>query len=199
MTMYSWTGLWVVTGYLFGSFSSAVVVCKLLGLADPRGVGSGNPGATNVLRMGGKKAAFITLLLDIGKGLLPVLAARWLLPEPWQWSVVALSAYLGHLFPLFFRFQGGKGVATGFGVLLGLAWQAGLLMLALWLVVALVFRYSSVAALSAALSAPWLMAWFSGQWALIITAALITALIWWRHRTNLRNLWLGTEHKIGAK
>lgn len=193
------TALMIVAAYLVGSFSAAVVVCKLLGLPDPRTVGSGNPGATNVLRMGGKKAAALTLLLDIGKGVIPVLLARWLLPEPWQWALVALAAYFGHLFPVFFRFQGGKGVATAFGVLVALSWPVGLLVLATWLLAALITRYSSVGALTAAGSAPLYMAWLSPHLALVGCALVITLVTTWRHRSNIRNLWHGKEDKIGAK
>ncbi len=187
----------IALGYLAGSFSSAVLVCRWLGLPDPRTQGSGNPGATNVLRHGGKKAALLTLVLDVSKGVMPVLLARALLANEWGWAATALAAYLGHLYPLFFGFKGGKGVATAFGVMLGLAWSVALAMLTTWLFMAWWLRYSSLAALTAALLAP-VYAWLlTSSLVITATAALIAAITFWRHSSNIRNLMLGTEHKIG--
>src|SRR3569833_2803763 len=146
--------LLTVAAYLVGSLSAAIIVCKLLGLPDPRTQGSRNPGATNVLRFGGKKAAAIVLVGDSVKGLLPVLVAQWLRVDDNVLAAVGLAAVLGHLYPLFFGFHGGKGVATAFGVLLGIAWPVALAAVATWLLVAKIFRIASLAALIAALLAP---------------------------------------------
>ena len=146
--------LLIVAGYLFGSISAAIIVCKFMGLPDPRTEGSRNPGATNVARLGGKKAAALTLLGDMLKGLLPVVAAHALHASPTVLAGTALAAFLGHLYPVFFRFQGGKGVATALGVTFGLYWPVGLLVSGIWLVMAVLFRYSSLAALTAVLAIP---------------------------------------------
>jgi glycerol-3-phosphate acyltransferase PlsY len=189
--------LFPLAAYVIGSISSAIVVSRVLGLKDPRQVGSGNPGATNVLRYGGKKAAIITLLGDILKGVLPVLAARaYGVPPPVLAAVVG-AAFLGHVFPVFHGFRGGKGVATAFGVLVSLNAWVGLALAATWLAMALVFRYSSLAALTAALVAPvyvWL--WVPGATASLVTLAM-TGLLVWRHRSNIQKLLNGTESKIG--
>ena len=134
-------------GYLIGSISTAIITCKLMGLEDPRSSGSNNPGATNVLRIGGKKAAIITLMGDMLKGLVPVLIVKFFNLEITVVALVAVGAFLGHLFPLFFKFKGGKGVATFFGSLIGISWQAGLAALASWLLIAYIFKYSSLSAL----------------------------------------------------
>jgi glycerol-3-phosphate acyltransferase PlsY len=186
----------VMGGYLFGSISAAIVTCKLMGLPDPRTEGSRNPGATNVLRLGGKKAAFITLLGDMLKGLLPVLLARALGADPVIQAAVALAAFLGHLYPIFFGLQGGKGVATALGVVFGLHWPVGLTVSALWLVMALLFRYSSLAVLTAMLLAPGVFWWLKPVPAFIAVMAVITIILFWRHRENIANLLNGTEKKI---
>ncbi len=186
----------VMGGYLFGSISAAIVICKLMGLPDPRSEGSRNPGATNVLRIGGKKAAFFTLLGDMLKGLLPVLLARTLDADPVIQATTALAAFLGHLYPVFFGMQGGKGVATALGVVFGLHWPVGLTVSALWLVMALLFRYSSLAALTAMLLAPGVFWWLRPEPAFITVMAAITAILFWRHRENMANLLNGTEKKI---
>lgn len=191
--------LLALIGYLFGSVSSAIVICRLLGLPDPRGEGSGNPGTTNVLRLGGKKAAVATLAGDMLKGVLPVLLARLLTPEPLIWAFAGAGAFLGHLYPLFFRFQGGKGVATGLGVLLAWSFPAGALTVLTWLVAAAIGRYSSAAALTAFLMAPIYVGALSGNTALTLTMAAISLLTYWRHRSNIRKLFAGEESKIGAK
>ena len=189
--------LLVVIAYLFGSISSAVIVSRVMGLADPRTAGSGNPGATNVLRLGGKKAAILTLLGDVLKGALPVLLARALTSEAQIIALVALFAFLGHLYPVFFGFRGGKGVATAFGVLLALNPWVGGAVLATWLVMAFAFRYSSLSAITAAVLAPLYVAlWLPGLPYLIVTLVM-SLLLLWRHRPNIRNLFAGVEGKIG--
>ncbi|GBE10326.1 putative glycerol-3-phosphate acyltransferase [bacterium BMS3Bbin12] len=187
----------VFVAYLLGSLSSAVIVCRALGLADPRGVGSGNPGATNVLRFGGRKAAAATLAGDLVKGLAPVVVAKFLGVGPLALGLVGLAAFLGHLYPVFFGFQGGKGVATALGVWLGIDWRLGLALGLVWLAMAAVVRISSVGALSAALLAPLAVAWLEGSPALTVTTAAISLMLFWRHRSNLRNLLAGTERRIG--
>lgn len=189
----------VVAAYLLGSISSAVIVGRLLGTADPRTRGSGNPGATNMLRIGGKKAGAITLVGDMLKGLLAVLIARALGAGAEVQALAATAAFLGHLFPVFFGFRGGKGVATALGALLGLQWSAGLWVIGTWLVVAAAFRYSSLAALIAAAAAPFYMWWLQPEPAVVGAAALMSVLLYWRHRSNIRNLLSGTEGRIGQK
>jgi len=186
-----------VAAYLLGSFSSAIIVTRLMGLPDPRTSGSGNPGATNVLRLGGKKAAALTLFFDTFKGLLAVLIAAYFTQQPSILMLTALGAFLGHLYPLFFHFHGGKGVATGFGVILGLAWPVALCMLGTWLLMAALFRYSSLAALTAAGLAPLYMSLLGQDTHYILGTALISVLLAWRHRANIRNLFQGCERKIG--
>ncbi len=188
----------VIISYLIGSISSAIVVCKIMRLPDPRTQGSKNPGATNVLRIGGKKAAVITLLGDVLKGVVPVLAAKWYGLDTLSLSLVAFAAFFGHLYPIFFGFQGGKGVATAFGCMAALSWPVGLAMVATWLMVALIFRYSSLAALITALLAP-IYTWYFTNWDYTITACAISILLIYRHRSNIHNLLAGTEDKIGEK
>jgi glycerol-3-phosphate acyltransferase PlsY len=188
--------LLVLGGYLFGSVSTAIIVCKLMGLPDPRTQGSRNPGATNVARLGGKKAAAYTLTGDMLKGLLPVLLAHALHADPTILAATALAAFLGHLYPVFFGFQGGKGVATALGVIYGLYWPVGLLTTAIWLGMALVFRYSSLAALTAILSVPFGFMWLLPEQPIIIAMAVLTAILYWRHRSNIANLLSGKEGKI---
>lgn len=183
--------------YLLGSLSTAVIACKLSGLPDPRTQGSGNPGATNVLRFGGKKLAIIVLLGDLLKGLIPVMLAQLLALPPLSVGIVGLLAFAGHIFPVFFGFQGGKGVATALGVILGLSWPTGLALVAIWIAVALLFKYSSLAAICAALAAP-LVIWLNAP-AQTIVVLLMSLMLLWRHRNNLRNLLRGTEPKVGEK
>ena len=190
--------LFVVFGYLAGSISTAIIVCQAMGLPDPRSEGSRNPGATNVLRFGGKKAAAITLAGDFLKGLLPVLLARWVGLDETGLALTALAAFLGHLYPVFFGFEGGKGVATAFGAILGLSWPVALAALATWLFMAFVVRISSLSALTAAALTP-LFAWGFGMRGIPLTAVLfMVGLLVWRHRSNIRNLLAGTEDKIGT-
>ncbi|MCB1865781.1 MAG: glycerol-3-phosphate 1-O-acyltransferase PlsY [Chromatiales bacterium] len=190
------TAILVVAAYLAGSVSSAVIVSRMLGLPDPRTVGSGNPGATNVLRHGGKKAAALTLVGDFLKGLVPVVVASLFGLDPGELMLVALAAFFGHLYPVFFGFKGGKGVATGLGVLLGLDWRVGLATIATWLAMAAVFRISSLSALVAMGLAPlyvWL-AWRDPYAA--AGAVLLTTVLYWRHRSNIRNLLGGREDRF---
>ncbi|MDX5333849.1 MAG: glycerol-3-phosphate 1-O-acyltransferase PlsY [Gammaproteobacteria bacterium] len=191
--------LLIVAAYLLGSVATAIITCRLMGLPDPRGVGSGNPGATNVLREGGKKAAIITLLGDMLKGLIPVLVGHALGVADWVLAAIGLAAFIGHLYPVYFGFKGGKGVATALGVSLGFHWGLGLAVLGTWLAMAFLTRISSLSALTASLLAP-LYAWLiTGSTALTVAAALMAALVFWRHRSNIRNLLNGTEGRIGAK
>ncbi|SMF96844.1 glycerol-3-phosphate acyltransferase PlsY [Methylomagnum ishizawai] len=186
--------------YGLGSLSSAVLVSRLFDLPDPREEGSKNPGATNVLRLGGKKAAIITLLGDALKGLIPVLIAKGLGAEPMVVGLVGLAAFIGHLFPVFFGFKGGKGVATALGILSGFAWGVGAAALATWIGVAFAFRYSSLSALVAAALAPvyvWL--WAGQSPALTAVAVVMSALLFWRHKGNIERLLKGEESKIGNK
>jgi len=191
--------LLVLLAYLTGSVSAAIITCKLMGKDDPRTVGSQNPGATNVLRMAGKKAAIITLLGDSLKGLLPVLVGH-LLQLDWLWLVlIGIGAFLGHLYPLFYGFKGGKGVATAMGVYIGLHPLGGLLVILCWLIMALLFNISSLSALVATLLAPFIFYFVTGSLTLLLGLLAITALIYWRHRSNIRNLLEGTEGKIRKK
>ncbi|RZS57070.1 glycerol-3-phosphate 1-O-acyltransferase PlsY [Sphaerotilus mobilis] len=192
-----------VAAYLIGSLSFAVIVSRVMGLHDPRSYGSGNPGATNVLRSGNKKAAVLTLVFDLLKGLIPVVLVLQF-GEPWNLrgntaALVGLAAFLGHLWPVFFRFQGGKGVATAAGVLLGLHAGLGLAVLAIWIAVAFATRYSSLAALIASIAAPivHIVGWGPSGATLAIT--LMSALLVWRHRANIGKLMAGTESKLGQK
>jgi glycerol-3-phosphate acyltransferase PlsY len=192
--------VFVLLGYLIGSISFAVVVSWLFGLPDPHTYGSGNPGATNVLRTGRKAAAVLTLLGDAAKGAVAIVLARafapeWGLGEP-TLACVALAAFLGHLYPLYFRFEGGKGVATAAGLLLAIDWRLGLSVLAAWVVVALVTRYSSLAAIVAAALAPLASVYFLG-WGTMSAAVLAMAvLLVWRHRANIARLASGGESRI---
>jgi glycerol-3-phosphate acyltransferase PlsY len=188
--------LLVPAGYLFGSISTAIIVCRMMGLPDPRTQGSNNPGATNVARIGGKKAAALTLLGDMLKGLLPVLCGHLLQVNTEILATTALAAFLGHLYPVFFRFQGGKGVATALGVTFGLYWPVGLLAAGTWLVMAVLFRYSSLAALTACLAIPSGFAWLWPDPNLIGAMCIMVVLLYWRHRSNIANLLSGREGKI---
>lgn len=188
----------ILFSYLVGSLASAVLISRLMGLPDPRAYGSGNPGATNVLRLGNRCAAVIALLGDLLKGLLPVLLALALDRPNLTVAAVGLAAFLGHLYPVFFSFRGGKGVATSLGVLLALSWEVGLACAFTWLFAALFSRFSSLAALCAAFMAPLYMHWFGKPGEFQIVALLMTSLLVWRHRINIQNLRNGTESKIGV-
>jgi glycerol-3-phosphate acyltransferase PlsY len=190
----------ILFAYLVGSISSAILVCRLMGLPDPRTEGSGNPGATNVLRVGGKKAAAITLIGDMFKGLVPVLAANLLNVAPLTLALTGLAAFLGHLYPVFFGFRGGKGVATMLGVLFGFHGLVGASTAGTWLLIAKGFKISSLAALIATLLAPlyvWLIIGPSPE--LIITTAVMTLILFWRHRSNIQRLLKGEEGLISKK
>ncbi len=200
---WAWSVAAVVAGYLVGSLSFAVIVSRAMGLADPRSYGSGNPGATNVLRSGKRSAAVLTLALDALKGYVPVLAALLLAPQSgWGAGTVAavgLAAFVGHLWPVFFRFKGGKGVATAAGVLLAFNPWLGAATLATWLIVALFFRFASLASLAAAAFAPFyqLLIWDADAYALAIV--VMSLLLVWRHAGNIAKLIAGTESKLGQK
>jgi len=197
-----------LAAYLIGSLSFAVIVSRAMGLADPRSYGSGNPGATNVLRSGSKAAAVVTLLLDAAKGWLPVMLVKWFGPDyglgEGTQALVGVAAFLGHLWPVFFRFKGGKGVATAAGVLLAFEPWLGVAALATWLIIAVFFRYSSLASIVAAVFAPayYLLGhgvgWTaSGAKALAMGA--MGLLLIYRHRENIRRLLAGTESRLGSK
>lgn len=197
-----------VAAYLVGSLSFAVIVSRLMGLKDPRTYGSKNPGATNVLRSGSKAAAVVTLLFDALKGWLPVMLVRRYGAayglEDGTIALVGLGAFLGHLWPVFFRFQGGKGVATALGVLLGIDWALGLAAAATWLIIAFFFRYSSLASLAAAAFAPIYylfgdgVAWYMGK-PILLAIFGMSMLLAYRHRANIDRLLQGKEPRLGAK
>lgn len=195
----------LVFAYLLGSISSAIIVCRLMGLGDPREAGSGNPGATNVLRIGGEKgklAAGITLAFDLLKGVVPVLFAKALGFEPIWIALVGFAAFIGHLYPVFFQFKGGKGVATMLGVLLALNFWVGLATAATWLFVAKVLKISSLSALIATLLAPiymYLLVGYSDYQSWVWLISVIAVILFWRHRTNISRLIRGEEDLIKAK
>ena len=184
-----------VIAYLIGSLSSAIIVCKFLNLPDPRTQGSMNPGTTNVLRIGGKVPALITLSGDILKGFLPVLVGHLIGIGGFFLGLIAISAFLGHIFPIFFKFQGGKGVATALGTFLALSPVVGIAVVATWILMAAIFRYSSLAAITAAILAPIFMLVFADMGYFLPTLA-ITAMLVWRHLANIQRLRAGTESKI---
>jgi len=189
----------IILGYLLGSVSTAIIVCRALGLPDPRTEGSRNPGATNVLRLGGKTAAAVTLLGDLLKGLLPVLAAQVAGVSEWGLAGTALAAFLGHLYPAFFGFEGGKGVATAFGAVLGLSAWVAATALATWLLMAAIVRISSLSALTAAVLTPLYIWWFKLPQVYALAVLIMVALLIWRHRANIQNLLAGTEDRMGDK
>jgi len=197
-----------VAAYLIGSLSFAVLVSRVMGLNDPRTFGSKNPGATNVLRSGSKAAAIVTLLLDALKGWLPVVAVKWW-GDAWGLgdgtvALVGLAAFLGHLYPVFFRFQGGKGVATAAGVIIGFNPWLGLASLATWVIVAFFFRYSSLASIVTAVFAPAYylfgrqVAWDAPN-VMVLSLAVMGILLVWRHAENINRLFAGKESKLGSK
>ncbi|MCH7342054.1 glycerol-3-phosphate 1-O-acyltransferase PlsY [Pelomonas sp. CA6] len=192
-----------VAGYLAGSLSFAVIISRVMGLADPRSYGSGNPGATNVLRSGNKAAAILTLAFDALKGYVPVLLVLMYGPRlglgESTAALVGLAAFVGHLWPVFFRFEGGKGVATAAGVLLALNPQLGAATLATWVIVAFFFRYSSLASIVSALFAPFYQMLIWGAEPSVLAVGLMSLLLIWRHEANIRKLLAGTESKLGQK
>ena len=188
-----------IAGYLIGSISSAVIVSRLMGLPDPRQEGSGNPGATNVLRLGGKLAAALTLIGDILKGAIPVLIAASLTAEPMAIALAGAGSFFGHLFPVFFGFKGGKGVATALGVFLAINPFIALSLALTWLTIAIIFRFSSLAAIISSASAPLWAWWFDSSDVYIVLAFALAIILVWRHTENIKRLIAGTESKIGKK
>jgi len=197
----------ILMAYLVGSISFAVVVSKCMRLPDPHSYGSGNPGATNVLRTGNKLAAALTFIGDALKGYLAVMLVRVLLGDgsltsslsSWLLCGVVIAVFLGHLFPMLHGFKGGKGVATACGILFGIHWILGVATLSTWMIVAIFMRYSSLAALAAAVFAPIYFVFLFGFQPMAIALTFICALLIWRHRSNIRNLMNGTESRIGSK
>ncbi|WP_037587716.1 glycerol-3-phosphate 1-O-acyltransferase PlsY [Stenoxybacter acetivorans] len=193
----------VLFAYLLGSLSFAIIISKIFGIADPRQYGSGNPGATNVLRSGKKAAAALTLLGDAFKGWLAVWLAMYFQSEfgltDTTIALVAIAVLAGHLWPIFFGFKGGKGVATAVGVLLALSWPTALICVLVWLIMALGLKISSLAAIVATLISPLAACFFMPFFSYIIATAIIALLILWRHKTNISNLLSGRETKIGEK
>ncbi|NIY93088.1 glycerol-3-phosphate 1-O-acyltransferase PlsY [Vibrio diazotrophicus] len=187
----------IISAYLLGSLSSAVLICRLLRLPDPRGVGSNNPGATNVLRIGGKKAAAAVLLCDMLKGTIPVWAGYFLKIDPLILGLVAIAACLGHMYPIFFHFKGGKGVATALGAIAPIGLDLTAMIMATWLFVAVIFRYSSLAAIVTVLLAPFYTWLVKPQYTLPV--AMLCCLIILRHHQNIKRLFAGTEPKVGEK
>ncbi len=186
----------VIFAYLVGSISAAIIVCKILNLPDPRTQGSNNPGATNVLRIGGKKAAAIVLIGDGLKGAIPVLVAQYLGVELFEMALVALAAFLGHVYPIFFGFKGGKGVATFIGALLALNYLVGLSFAITWLFVAKVLKISSLSALIATLLSPVYFYWFTGNFEATFVIGIICIWIFFTHRSNIQRMLSGEEDSI---
>jgi len=188
--------LFVPIAYLVGSVSSAIIICRLMGLPDPREQGSGNPGATNVMRIGGKKAAGITLFGDLLKGLIPVYGASLFGVPPEFIAATGLAAFAGHLYPVFFGFKGGKGVATSTGVLLGISWLLGLAFIATWLLIYKIGKISSLSALIASFLSPFYAWLIVGDPILVAGVAVMTVILLWRHKSNIQRLLAGAEHEI---
>lgn len=187
----------IIAAYLLGSISSAVLICRILRLSDPRKVGSNNPGATNVLRIGGKKAAASVLLCDMLKGTIPVWGAYFFDIEPIMLGVIAIAACLGHMYPIFFHFKGGKGVATALGAIAPIGWDFTAMVIGTWLAVIFAFRYSSLASLATVLLAPFYTWMIKPQYTLPV--AMLCCLIVFRHHQNIKRLLEGTEPKVGEK
>lgn len=183
-------------GYAVGSLSSAIIIARLAGLGDPRAQGSGNPGATNILRLGSKRLAAVVLLGDMLKGFLPLWLAWEVGANAWIIAGVGLAAFLGHLYPLFFGFQGGKGVATGLGVLLGLSWPLALAVLTVWLLIFWRWRISSLSALCAAVLTPLFSWWLVPELAIRIAVLIMVLFLLWRHQDNIRRLFSGQEGRF---
>jgi glycerol-3-phosphate acyltransferase PlsY len=188
--------LFLVGAYLLGSLSSAIIVCKLMGYDDPRQGGSGNPGATNVKRLYGNKPAAITLVGDMLKGVLPVVAAHWAALSPEMIALVGFAAFVGHLYPVFFGFHGGKGVATMLGVMFGLSLPIGLAVAGTWLFVAKVLKISSLSALIATALAPLYVYFLSGEMTWVGVTLVMTVILFWRHKGNIQRLLSGEESQI---
>jgi len=184
--------------YLIGSISTAIVTCKIMGIEDPRKTGSRNPGATNVLRHGGKTAAIITLMGDMLKGLIPVLIVSQFQSDTLIIALVGLFAFLGHIFPVYYGFKGGKGVATYYGVILGINWQVGLIAITIWLATAALLKISSLSALVSIFCTPFLLWYFSQSIELTSAVILMSVIAFWRHQNNIKQLIQGTENHINA-
>ena len=185
---------YMLCAYLLGSLSAAILFCRLFGLPDPRSEGSRNPGATNVLRIGGKWPALVVLIFDMLKGMLPVWAGYYLGLTHFELGMVALAACLGHIFPVFFNFKGGKGVATAFGAIAPIAWGVAGSMLGTWLLVFLVSSYSSLSSVVTALLVPFYVWWFKPEFTFPV--ALVCCLLIYRHHVNIQRLWRGEEDKV---
>ena len=185
---------YMLCAYLLGSLSAAILFCRLFGLPDPRSEGSRNPGATNVLRIGGKWPALVVLIFDMLKGMLPVWAGYYLGLTHFELGMVALAACLGHIFPVFFNFKGGKGVATAFGAIAPIAWGVAGSMLGTWLLVFVVSGYSSLSAVVTALLVPFYVWWFKPEFTFPV--ALVCCLLIYRHHVNIQRLWRGEEDKV---
>jgi len=185
--------MFVPAAYFIGSISSAIIICRWMGLPDPREQGSGNPGATNVMRIGGKKAAAITLLGDLLKGLIPVYSAKLLGVSVELLAIIGLAAFLGHLYPVFFKFKGGKGVATSIGVLLGFSWLLGFAFIGTWLLIYKAGKISSLSALCASALSP-VYAWFIvGDVTVVGASVVMMVILLWRHKSNIQRLLNGEE------
>lgn len=195
MSLYAF--FYMIFAYLVGSISSAVLFCKIAKLPDPRQCGSNNPGATNVLRIGGKWVALVVLLFDILKGMLPVWLGYYLHFSYFELGMIALAACLGHIFPIFFQFKGGKGVATAFGAIAPIGWSVMGVMLGCWLFVFLISGYSSLSAVLTALIIPFYVWWFKPEFTFPV--ALVCCLLVYRHHDNLQRLWRGQEDKVWHK
>ncbi len=187
----------IIAAYLLGSISSAVLICRLYKLPDPRDCGSGNPGATNVLRLGGKTAASLVLVCDILKGMIPVWLSYFLGLNPFLLGIIAISACLGHIYPIFFHFRGGKGVATALGALAPIGWDLSGMLIVTWLVVVIITGYSSLGSLITALIAPLFTWWIKPEYTMPV--AMLSCLIIFRHHDNIRRLIDGQETKIWDK
>ena len=185
---------YMLCAYLLGSLSAAILFCRLFGLPDPRSEGSRNPGATNVLRIVGKWPALVVLIFDMLKGMLPVWAGYYLGLTHFELGMVALAACLGHIFPVFFNFKGGKGVATAFGAIAPIAWGVAGSMLGTWLLVFLVSGYSSLSSVVTALLVPFYVWWFKPEFTFPV--ALVCCLLIYRHHVNIQRLWRGEEDKV---
>ena len=190
----------VILAYLIGSLSAAIITCKIMGLPDPRTTGSNNPGATNVLRIGGKKAAIFTLVGDLLKGLIPVVIVKFAFPtEPLLIALTALAAFLGHLFPVFFQFKGGKGVATALGCIIGLNLWVALCAFGVWLAIFIPTRISSLSALTAAIVAPVFLWLFDASISVVIAIIIMDILLIIRHKENIQRILKGEEKKMTFK
>lgn len=187
----------IIFAYLCGSISSAVLICRLIGLPDPRRHGSENPGATNVLRIGGKAAALAVLICDILKGMIPVWLAYYLNIPTFYLGIIAIAACLGHIYPIFFRFKGGKGVATAFGSIVAIGWGLSGVVAGTWLLTVLLSGYSSLGAIVTALLAPFYVWWFKPEFTFPV--AMLSCLILFRHHDNIQRLWRGQESRIWQK